>query len=122
MIVCVIPMRDEWITSTFSSRTELKAVSDDDSGEFEGYGSVFGVVDSYNEVVDKAAFVESLKDFRLPKLQLQHSPYMVGGVCLEAREDEKGLYVRGKLNLEVQAAREAYSRVTQGFQPDRDRR
>jgi HK97 family phage prohead protease len=80
---------------------EFKAVGDDNSGEFEGYGSVFGVGDSYNEVVDRRAFVENLKNVGLPNLLLQHSPYMVGGVYLEAREDEKGLYVRGKLNLEV---------------------
>ncbi|MBZ9975488.1 HK97 family phage prohead protease [Mesorhizobium sp. BR-1-1-10] len=93
---------------------EFKAVGDDASGEFEGYGSVFGVVDSYNEVVDKGAFVDSLKKNGLPKLLLQHSTWMVGGVYLEAREDERGLFVRGKLNLEVQAAREAYSLLKQG--------
>lgn len=93
---------------------QFKAVGDDNSGEFEGYGSVFGVVDSYNEVVDKGAFVDSLAKHGLPKLLLQHSSWMVGGVYLEAREDERGLYVRGKLNLEVQAAREAYSLLKQG--------
>ncbi|MBZ9674544.1 HK97 family phage prohead protease [Mesorhizobium sp. ES1-1] len=93
---------------------EFKAVGDDNSGEFEGYGSVFGVVDSYNEVVDKGAFVDSLAKNGLPKLLLQHSTWMVGGVYLEAREDERGLFVRGKLNLEVQAAREAYSLLKQG--------
>lgn len=98
----------------FEYVANLKAVGDDNSGEFEGYGSVFGVVDSYNEVVDKGAFVESLQKDGLPKLLLQHSTWMVGGVYEEAREDERGLYVKGKLNLEVQAAREAYSLLKQG--------
>ncbi len=93
---------------------QFKAVGDDNSGEFEGYGSVFGVVDSYREVVEKGAFAESLKEHGLPKLLLQHSTWMVGGVYLEAVEDERGLKVRGKLNLEVQAAREAYSLLKQG--------
>ena len=33
----------------------------DEAGTFTGYGSVFGVTDSYNEVVDKGAFVKSLE-------------------------------------------------------------
>ncbi|KAG1385783.1 hypothetical protein G6F59_017204 [Rhizopus arrhizus] len=41
---------------------DIKAVSDD--GLFSGYGSVFGVVDSYNEVVAPGAFIESLADTR----------------------------------------------------------
>ena len=44
---------------TLSFQLEVKA--DGETGEFEGYGSVFGVVDSYGEVVDKGAFTESLK-------------------------------------------------------------
>jgi phage head maturation protease len=66
---------------------EVKAVGADNSGEFEGYASVFGVVDCYNEVVDKGAFVESLSKNGMPKLLLQHSAMMVGGVYTEARED-----------------------------------
>ena len=39
---------------------EIKAVSDD--GKFNGYGSVWDVVDSYQEVVAKGAFTESLAE------------------------------------------------------------
>jgi len=39
---------------------DLKAVSDD--GAIEGYGSVFGNVDSYGEVVEPGAFTQSLVD------------------------------------------------------------
>lgn len=91
----------------------IKAIGDGTTGEFEGYGSVFGVVDSYRDVVDKGAFVESLEKHGLPKLLLQHSSWMVGGKYLEVFEDDKGLFVKGQLNLEVQAAREAYSLMKQ---------
>ncbi|EOU7596516.1 HK97 family phage prohead protease, partial [Shigella sonnei] len=37
----------------------LKSVSD--SGEFEGYGSVFGVKDSHDDVVMSGAFAASLR-------------------------------------------------------------
>jgi HK97 family phage prohead protease len=93
---------------------QFKAVGDEGSGEFEGYGSVFGVVDSYNEVVDKGAFLESLATHGMPKLLLQHSSRAVGGIWLEAKEDEKGLRMKGKLNLEVQDAREMYSLMKMG--------
>ena len=53
---------------------KLKSVSD--SGEFEGYGSVFGVKDSYDDVVVPGAFSKSLQSWRgknaLPALLLQH--------------------------------------------------
>jgi len=45
---------------------EVKAVGG--AGEFEGYGSVFGVVDSYRGVVDKGAFTESLNEFVMSAL------------------------------------------------------
>ena len=41
---------------------DVKAVGED--GLFSGYGSVFGVVDSYNEVVAPGAFLESIEDAR----------------------------------------------------------
>lgn len=39
----------------------LKSVSD--SGEFEGYGSVFGVKDSHDDVVMSGAFAASLREW-----------------------------------------------------------
>ena len=52
----------------------IKSVSD--TGEFEGYGSVFGVEDSYGDVVVKGAFEKSLASWRekgrLPAMLWQH--------------------------------------------------
>ena len=98
---------------TLSFEMSVKAASGDDEanyGYFEGYGSVFGAVDSYREVVEKGAFADSLKK-KMPKLLIQHSSWMVGGKFLEAREDDKGLWLRGRLNLKVQHAREAYELI-----------
>lgn len=41
---------------------DIKAVNDD--GLFSGYGSVFDVVDSFNEVVAPGAFLESIEETR----------------------------------------------------------
>lgn len=91
---------------------EIKAVGD--SGEFEGYGSVFAVVDSYGEVVDKGAFTESLKQHGMPALLWQHRGSEPIGIYMEAYEDERGLRVKGQLNLDVQQGREAHALLKQG--------
>lgn len=80
----------------------LKSVSD--SGEFEGYGSVFGVKDSYSDIVVPGAFLKSLNDWsgkgRLPALLWQHNMSEPIGVYTEMREDETGLYVKGRLLID----------------------
>jgi hypothetical protein len=43
-------------------RARVKAGGVADDGTFEGYGSVFGVVDSYQEIVAPGAFTESLAE------------------------------------------------------------
>lgn len=96
-------------------KAELKAVDDGSSGraKISGYGNVFNVVDSYEEVVDKGAFVKSISS-KLPKMLLQHSWDDVGGIWTLAREDDHGLYLEGELNLDVQKSREYYSLIKQG--------
>lgn len=85
---------------------ELKAIGDGSTGEFEGYGSVFGNIDSYEDIVAKGAFVESLNK-KMPVLLWQHDWRQPIGVYTEAREDARGLYLKGKLALGVQQGREA---------------
>jgi HK97 family phage prohead protease len=76
-------------------------------GEFEGYASVFGNADSYGDVVMPGAFANTLADWArsgnfLPVLYshvMADPDYNLGHV-VEAREDGKGLYVRGLLDLE----------------------
>lgn len=100
---------------TRSYNLSIKASEGDnaDYGYFEGYGSVFGVVDAYRDCVDKGAFADSLSK-KMPKLLLQHRGDMVAGKFTEAREDEHGLYLKGRLNLKVQHAREAYELLKDG--------
>jgi uncharacterized protein len=100
-------------TRILDFNAELKAVGGE-TGEFEGYGSVFNVVDSYSEVVDKGAFVESLKKFGMPALLWQHRSSEPCGIYTACYEDEKGLYVKGQLNLDTQVGHEAYALLKQG--------
>lgn len=91
---------------------ELKAISDD--GVFEGYGSVWGVEDWYRDVMLKGAFAKSLAAHKLkgtmPSMLWQHRDDNVVGVYEEMKEDDYGLYLRGRLLKEdVAQAREAYA-------------
>lgn len=88
----------------------VKAVSDD--GSFEGYGSVFNVTDSYGDIVVKGAFADSLTlhsaKGSMPALLWQHDSDEPIGVYEEMREDDTGLYVKGRLALKTQRGAEAY--------------
>ena len=90
---------------------QIKAVSED--GLFSGYGSVFGVVDSYKEVVASGAFKESL-DGRMPSLLWQHRSGEPIGVYTEVKEDSIGLHVSGKLALKTNRGAEAYELLKMG--------
>lgn len=95
----------------------VKSVSD--SGEFEGYGSVFGVKDSHSDIVIKGAFTKSLARWaergRLPAMLWQHKTDEPIGVYTEMREDDHGLYVKGRLLIEDDAlARRAHAHMKAG--------
>jgi HK97 family phage prohead protease len=97
-------------TKTLDFGFELKALSE--SGKFSGYGSVFGVKDSYDEIVAPGAFAESLaaqKDAgRLPALLWQHRSGEPLGVYTDMAEDSIGLKVEGQLALTTTRGAEAY--------------
>jgi uncharacterized protein len=79
-------------------------------GTFSGYGSVWGVVDSYGDIVVPGAFQASLEAHALaddmPKLLWQHLPEEPIGPWFEMREDDKGLWAKGQMLQEVQRGRE----------------
>lgn len=89
---------------------EVKAISED--GTFEGYGSVFGVIDSYKEIVAPGAFTRSLAELktsgRLPALLWQHRSAEPIGIYTDMREDSVGLYVKGRLALKTARGAEAH--------------
>lgn len=89
---------------------EIKGMQE--NGIFEGFGSVFGNVDSYKEVVAAGAFAESLAGWkaagRLPPVLWQHRSGEPIGPFLEMEEQPIGLHVKGQLLVEdVQRAKEA---------------
>jgi HK97 family phage prohead protease len=94
-----------------------KAVGED--GTFEGYGSIFGNVDSYGEIVEPGAFTGSLVDGRRKgrtvKMLWQHQADVPIGVYEDLAEDSKGLFVKGRLLInESPKAAEAYGLLKAG--------
>jgi HK97 family phage prohead protease len=82
----------------------------DSNGIIRGFASTFGNVDLGNDIVDKGAFKKSIRESKgLWPILADHDPTKQIGWNLRAEEDDKGLYVEGKLDLNVQAAREKYS-------------
>lgn len=87
---------------------EFKFSQDDQPGVFEGYGAVFGNVDSHGDVILPGAFKDSLADYKsrgaMPGLYAEHSIYVTGGDLLPAGawldmvEDDRGLKVKGKVS------------------------
>jgi HK97 family phage prohead protease len=122
-------------TKTFPARiklagdadgTELEdAATDSEVGQFEALVSVFGVKDSYGEVVMPGAFTKTLADWEesgdpIPVYwshRMDDPDFNIGHV-LEAKETEDGLYVKAQLDLDNPKAQSTHNlmrtrRVTQ---------
>lgn len=84
---------------------EMKEVSAE--GEFEGYASHFGVVDQGMDMMMAGAFEESLSQTPADKVKMlfHHTPRDIIGKFTEMREDSTGLYVKGRLLLEIPLAK-----------------
>jgi HK97 family phage prohead protease len=82
---------------TYTRPLEIKELKD--SGEFEGYGSIFDVEDNGGDVVVRGAFRNSISSKPLTSIKMlfQHDPAMIIGKWEELREDERGLYVKGQI-------------------------
>lgn len=101
----------------FALSVKADGVADD--GTFEGYGSVFGVIDSYQEIVAPGAFAESLTELaaknRTVPVLWQHRSDAPIGVYDTITEDETGLHVKGRLlTADVAQAKEAHALLKAG--------
>lgn len=89
---------------------EVKLAGGDKADQmiFEGYGAVFGNVDSYGDVIQPGAFADTLaaaqKSGEFPSMLMQHGGWGMGaddmtpiGVWTSLAEDGHGLKVEGKL-------------------------
>ena len=94
---------------------KVKISPDDKPGTIEGYVSVYGVRDSYNEVVMPGAFADSLarqkREGSYPLMLWQHDTHEPIGVWDDLSDDGKGLWGKGRLLIDanVPTADKVYS-------------
>jgi len=111
----------ERLEHTLCKFNEIKlAPADAETMSFSGYGSVFGNVDAYGDVIDPGAFAQYLSDAQSgkqawPAMLLQHGGFgitaedlMPAGVWTDLAEDGKGLKSEGTL-ADIQKSRDAYT-------------
>lgn len=101
------------IAPEFGGALEVKALEAD--GRFAGYASIFDVIDSQRDRVKHGAFRRSLASREIPvKLLWQHQWEQPIGVIEAIFEDDRGLYVQGRLLMDVAKAREAHALLKAG--------
>jgi len=99
----------EYKREAFSAEIELKA--DGDEGTFTGLASTFGNMDLTRDIIEPGAFAKSLKKrpARRIKMLFGHNVDEPIGVFKAVEEKKEGLFVEGKLILDVQRAKETHA-------------
>lgn len=92
---------------------EMKKEPDED-GRFEGWAATFGNVDNGMDMIERGAFTKSLAGGRRVKMLWQHDMAQPIGVWDEIQENERGLYVKGRLLKDVAKGREAMALLKAG--------
>ena len=80
----------------------------DEKGWVEGYASVYDVVDSQKDAVDRGAFAKALSNPGKIKFLWQHDYKRPVGRIHKLWDDEKGLKYRARYNLKTSWGRDAY--------------
>lgn len=122
-ILTMTPIEDDMRNGQFSCKSDLSTLdrigadfefkfvsSDAGDGTFEGYASLFGLMDNGGDIVEPGAFKKSLKKRGPAKVKMlfQHDSSQIVGVWDEISEDERGLHVKGHLLLDLAVAKESY--------------
>lgn len=95
----------------------LEIKSANDAGEIEGYGSTFGgEPDSYGDIIEKGAFDETIRAHKasgtMPTMLWGHNAGDVPiGDWIDMAEDDKGLWLKGRIDLEDEVGARVYRAV-----------
>ncbi len=105
---------------------EVKFAPDEAAaGSFEGYGAVFGNIDSHGDVIEPGAFAKSLLDREragrgLPPMYKMHGAVTGNrsdpiGIWEAMSEDANGLHVKGRLvGLDTEQGKWTYAQMREG--------
>lgn len=106
---------DKRFPSEYMARPcEFKAVGD--KGEYEGHFSIFGNIDSYQDIVEPGAFKKTIAERgKRVKVFLGHDwGKLIGPPPFELKEDSVGLFAAGRLTLESFWGHEAWVLMKDG--------
>ncbi|CAK8163384.1 Peptidase [Candidatus Xenohaliotis californiensis] len=88
-----------------SNSFQIKSI--EENGIFTGYANVFNVIDQQSDIVKPGSF--NICNPSEIKLLWQHDHTKPIGKVIEAKEDNKGLYVKCALLLTISRGKEAYN-------------
>jgi HK97 family phage prohead protease len=97
---------------------EKKQEDQGEFGYFEGYASTFGNMDRVDDIMMHGCFEDSIRKYqdtskKLPMLWQHRMDVPIGSFPV-IREDVKGLFVQGRINLGVEQGRSAYALLKAG--------
>jgi len=91
--------------------------ADENKGVIRGFASTFGNVDQGFDVVEKGAFKKTLQESKgLIPILADHDPSKQIGWNVRAEENDKGLFVEGRISLETEIARGKYALAKQALE------
>lgn len=97
----------------YAIKSENLAVKDD--GYISGYCSVFGHVDSYSDTIEPQAYDALVASGVKPLMFFNHSTYSVPiGVWDKLSVDARGLFIEGRLNLNIKQGKDVYEALKLG--------
>ena len=103
---------------TVQMKADAEALSE---GQFTGYAAVFDNKDSYGDVIRKGAFADSLKSYGEAGAGIpcywshqMSNPMMCIGETLEAKEDDRGLHVKVKLDTDTEMGAQVHRLIKLG--------
>ncbi len=88
----------------------------DSKGSFEGYASLFNIIDMGRDIILPGAFQHCLSRESSAQIKMlwQHDVKCIIGHWVDIYEDRQGLYVKGQLNVKIKAAQEALALMEAG--------
>lgn len=96
--------------------TSMRLNAEAGDGVFSGYAAVFERIDQGRDVIARGAFTRTLRERNANSVKLlwQHDPKTPIGRVELLREDEHGLFMRGRLSLEAMRGRDAHALLKTG--------
>lgn len=80
----------------------------------EGYAALFGVQDQMRDVIRAGAFAASLARTGATPMLVEHDGRLIAGHWDYAREDGRGLFVRGEVRADMPGAAHAMRLIARG--------